>query len=44
MAAPRFNRLTIAEIRRETPDAVSLAFDVPERLAWAYRFPARPNT
>jgi ring-1,2-phenylacetyl-CoA epoxidase subunit PaaE len=38
MAAPRFNRLTTAEIRRETPDAVSLAFAVPARLARAYRF------
>jgi ring-1,2-phenylacetyl-CoA epoxidase subunit PaaE len=38
MAAPRFNRLTIADIRQETPDAVSLAFAVPARLARAYRF------
>jgi ring-1,2-phenylacetyl-CoA epoxidase subunit PaaE len=38
MAAPRFHRLTIADIRRETPDAVSLAFAVPARLARAYRF------
>ena len=26
MAAPRFHRLTIADISRETPDAVSLGF------------------
>jgi ring-1,2-phenylacetyl-CoA epoxidase subunit PaaE len=38
MAAPRFHRLTISDVRRETPDAVSLAFAVPERLARAYRF------
>jgi ring-1,2-phenylacetyl-CoA epoxidase subunit PaaE len=38
VAAPRFHRLTISDIRRETPDAVSLAFAVPARLARAYRF------
>lgn len=38
MPAPRFHRLTIGDIRRETPDAVSLAFAVPERLKNAYRF------
>src|SRR5579862_5286685 len=38
MAAPRFHELTIADIRRETPGAVSLAFAVPARLARAYRF------
>ena len=38
MAAPRFHRLTIVDIRRETPDAVSLAFAVPPALARAYRF------
>lgn len=35
---PRFHRLRIAEVRRETPDAVSLAFDVPPALAAEYRF------
>lgn len=35
---PRFHPLTIAEIRRETPDAVSIAFAVPEALAGEYRF------
>ncbi|HYM71391.1 MAG TPA: 1,2-phenylacetyl-CoA epoxidase subunit PaaE [Stellaceae bacterium] len=40
MAAPRFHHLTIADIRQETPDAVSLAFAVPPRLAGAYRFAA----
>jgi ring-1,2-phenylacetyl-CoA epoxidase subunit PaaE len=38
MAAPRFHRLMISDVRRETPDAVSLAFVVPERLARAYSF------
>jgi ring-1,2-phenylacetyl-CoA epoxidase subunit PaaE len=38
MAAPRFHPLTISDIRHETPDAVSLAFAVPARLAAAYRF------
>src|SRR5471030_1548089 len=38
MPAPRFHNLTIADMRPETPDAVSLAFAVPGRLARAYRF------
>src|SRR5579864_586505 len=38
MAAPRFHTLTIGDIRRETDDAVSLAFAVPARLARAYSF------
>ena len=38
MAAPRFHALTISDIRRETADAVSLAFAVPERLRAAYRY------
>ena len=38
MAAPRFHRLTIANIRQETPDAASLAVTVPARLKQAYRF------
>ncbi len=38
MAAPRFHTLTISDIRRETPEAVSLAFAVPERLRTAYRY------
>ncbi|HTZ35270.1 MAG TPA: FAD-binding oxidoreductase, partial [Stellaceae bacterium] len=38
MAAPRFHKLTVADIRRETPDALSLAFAVPQRLRGAYRF------
>jgi ring-1,2-phenylacetyl-CoA epoxidase subunit PaaE len=35
---PRFHSLKIAEIRRETPEAVSLAFEVPAELAEDYRF------
>ena len=33
-----FHRLKIADVRRETPDAVSIAFAVPRELAEAYRF------
>jgi len=36
--APRFHSLTIGDVRRETDEAVSLAFAVPGRLARAYRF------
>ncbi|HEY1936209.1 MAG TPA: 1,2-phenylacetyl-CoA epoxidase subunit PaaE [Acetobacteraceae bacterium] len=35
--APRFHRLRIAALRRETADAVSLAFAVPDALRDAYR-------
>jgi len=35
-----FHRLAIAEIRRETPDSVSIRFDVPEALREAFRFKA----
>ena len=35
---PRFHRLTIKDVRRETNDAVSIAFAVPEDLREAYRF------
>jgi ring-1,2-phenylacetyl-CoA epoxidase subunit PaaE len=38
MAAPRFHTLAISDLRRETADAVSLAFDVPDRLHDAYRY------
>lgn len=37
-AAPRFHWLGIADRRRETDDAVSLAFAVPLALAASYRF------
>ena len=35
---PRFHSLTIADVRRETPDAVSIAFAVPAELASAYAY------
>ena len=38
MAPPRFHNLTISDVRRETADAVSLAFELPERLRGAYRY------
>jgi ring-1,2-phenylacetyl-CoA epoxidase subunit PaaE len=38
MAAPRFHTLMISDLRRETADAVSLAFTVPDRLREAYRY------
>ncbi|WP_158745955.1 1,2-phenylacetyl-CoA epoxidase subunit PaaE [Acidisphaera sp. L21] len=36
--APRFHTLRVGDLRRETPDAVSVAFDIPPGLADAYRF------
>ncbi|MCX8003995.1 MAG: phenylacetate-CoA oxygenase/reductase subunit PaaK [Burkholderiaceae bacterium] len=35
---PRFHPLRVAEVRRETPEAVSVRFDVPPALAAEYRF------
>jgi ring-1,2-phenylacetyl-CoA epoxidase subunit PaaE len=35
---PRFHCLRIREVRRETPECVSLAFDVPADMASEYRF------
>lgn len=35
---PKFHRLRIAEVRRETPECVSLLFEVPPELAPEYRF------
>lgn len=35
---PQFHALTVAEIRRETPEAISLRFDVPAPLRSAYAF------
>ncbi|TGE00557.1 1,2-phenylacetyl-CoA epoxidase subunit PaaE [Methylobacterium nonmethylotrophicum] len=35
---PRFHRLRVADIRRETPDAVSIAFAVPEEARAAFGF------
>ncbi len=36
----QFHALRVAEVRRETPDAVSIVFDVPPELAAAYIFEA----
>lgn len=38
MAAPRFNPLTLADVRPETTDAVALSFVIPEGLQDAYAF------
>jgi len=35
-----FHALTIAEVRRETADAISIRFDIPERLRNAFAFQA----
>lgn len=35
---PRFHQLRVADVRRETADAVSLTFDIPDDLAELYRF------
>src|SRR6267378_3396921 len=36
--APRFHRLAVNDLRRESPDAVSLTFAIPKALADDYRF------
>lgn len=38
MAVPQFHTLTIRDVRPETADAISVAFDVPPGLRDAYRF------
>jgi ring-1,2-phenylacetyl-CoA epoxidase subunit PaaE len=40
MPSPRFHALTIADVRHETADAISVAFTVPEVLTVAYRYAA----
>ena len=35
---PRFHPLTVADVRRETPDCVSLAFAIPDELRERFRF------
>ena len=35
---PRFHRLAVDDLRRETPDAVSLTFAIPKELANDYSF------
>jgi ring-1,2-phenylacetyl-CoA epoxidase subunit PaaE len=37
-AAPRFHRLTVNDLRRETADAVSVTFKIPSELADDYSF------
>ncbi len=37
---PRFHTLRVADLRRETPDAVSISFAVPPELQQAFRFAA----
>jgi ring-1,2-phenylacetyl-CoA epoxidase subunit PaaE len=36
--APRFHRLSVSDLRRESPDAVSLTFAIPSELADDYSF------
>jgi ring-1,2-phenylacetyl-CoA epoxidase subunit PaaE len=38
MALPQLHRLRIREVRPETPEAISVAFDIPAPLRDAYRF------
>ena len=35
---PRFHRLSVNDMRRESPDAVSLTFAIPSELADDYSF------
>src|ERR1700750_3201282 len=37
-AAPRFHRLAVDDLRRETTDAVSMTFNIPNELAADYAF------
>ena len=39
-SAPRFHRLAVDDLRRESADAVSLTFAIPQTLADDYRFAA----
>ncbi len=38
MSTPKFHALKVKDIRKETPDCVSVAFDVPETLADSYSY------
>ena len=40
MALPVMHRLRIADVRAETNDSISVAFDIPDDLHAAYRFQA----
>lgn len=37
-AAHRFHKLKVSDVRRETSDAVSIAFEIPEELQSLYKF------
>jgi len=41
--ATHFHQLTIADIRKETPDCISIAFTIPEALKTTYRFKQGQN-
>jgi len=38
MSTPRFHRLAVNDLRRETADAISMTFAIPRELAGDYRF------
>jgi ring-1,2-phenylacetyl-CoA epoxidase subunit PaaE len=38
VVTPHFHRLAVARVQRETPEAISVVFAVPEDLADAYRY------
>ena len=38
MSTPRFHRLAVSDVRRETASAVSMTFAIPDELADDYRF------
>jgi ring-1,2-phenylacetyl-CoA epoxidase subunit PaaE len=38
MSTPRFHRLAVNDLRRETPDAISMTFAIPQHLAGDYGF------
>ena len=35
---PKFNRLKIKDVRRETDDCISISFDIPENLKSEYKY------
>ena len=38
LTRPRFHKVAIADVRQETDDAVSIAFDIPDDLAETFRY------
>src|SRR5690242_12104881 len=40
MASIDFHKLKVAEVKRETPDAVSVRFELPEDLSEIFKFKA----